>query len=71
MPGMNGIALGRRLLQMQPQLAIILTTGYSGLMTAEKLRKLGFRELLSKPCTARVLAETVERVLHPAAATKP
>jgi PAS domain S-box-containing protein len=68
MPGLDGVALGRRLHQIQPQLAIILTTGYSGLMTAKKIRELGFRELLDKPCTARVLAETVERVLHPAAA---
>ena len=70
MPGLDGVAFGRRLLQIQPRLAIILTTGYSGRMTAEKVRKLGFRELLSKPCTARVLAETVQRVLHPPAAIK-
>ena len=69
MPGLDGVAFGRRLLQIQPRLPIILTTGYSGRMTAEKVRKLGFRELLSKPCTARVLAETVQRVLHPAAET--
>jgi len=65
MPGMDGMALGRRLLKIQPRLAIILTTGYSGMITAGQIRELGFRELLSKPCTARVLAETVERVLHP------
>jgi CheY-like chemotaxis protein len=70
MPGMDGIALGRSLLQIQPRLAIILNTGYSGRMTAEKVRELGFRELLNKPCTARILAETVKRGLHLAGASK-
>jgi DNA-binding NtrC family response regulator len=58
------------LLQIQPGLAIILTTGFSGLMTTEKVRELGFRELLIKPCTALALAETVHRVLQPAAPAK-
>jgi hypothetical protein len=39
-------------------------------MTAEKVRKLGFRELLDKPGSARILGETVQRVLQQAASTK-
>ncbi len=69
MPLMDGIKLGGQLLQIQPRLAIILATGYSGVMTAEKARELGFRELMSKPTTARTLGETVHRVLHQMAAT--
>jgi hypothetical protein len=38
-------------------------------MTAEKVRELGFRELLNKPSTGRALGETVHRVLHPLANT--
>jgi ActR/RegA family two-component response regulator len=57
--------LGGQLLRLQPELAIIITTGYSGVMTAEKVRELGFRELLNKPSTLRTLGETVHRVLHP------
>ncbi len=67
MPIMDGVKFGGQLLQMQPNLPIILTTGFSGLMNAEKIRGLGFRELLTKPVTARVLGETVHRVLHPPA----
>jgi PAS domain S-box-containing protein len=67
MPVMDGVKLGEQLLQIQPHLPIILTTGFSGSMTAEKVRALGFRELLGKPSTARTLGETVQRVLHPAA----
>ena len=68
MPVMDGAKLGGQLLQLQPGLAIILTTGYSGVMTVEKVRELGFRDLLTKPTTARALGEAVHRALHPTAA---
>jgi signal transduction histidine kinase/FixJ family two-component response regulator len=68
MPVMDGAKLGGQLLQIQPGLAIILTTGYSGVMTVEKVRELGFRDLLTKPTTARALGEAVHRALHPTAA---
>jgi len=65
MPIIDGIKLGTELLQLQPRLPIILTTGFSGFMTPEKVRALGFRELLNKPSTVQTLGETVQRVLHP------
>jgi signal transduction histidine kinase/CheY-like chemotaxis protein len=64
MPGMDGIKLGGQLKQIRPDLPMILTTGYSGLMSAEKVQALGFQELLVKPATARALGEAVDRVLH-------
>jgi len=64
MPGMDGTKLGAQLRESQPHLPIIIMTGYSGVMTATKVRDLGFQELLSKPCTFRTLGETVHRVLH-------
>ena len=64
MPVMDGLKLGGQLLQIQPRLAIMLTTGYSGVMTEENVETLGFRELLVKPTTARALGEAVDRVLH-------
>lgn len=67
MPGMDGVELGRQLLEIQPRLALILSTGYSRMTTAQKLQELGFRELLIKPWTGRDLAEAVARALHPAA----
>jgi FixJ family two-component response regulator len=45
-------------------LAILIMSGYSGVLTAGKVRELGFQELLSKPCTARALAEAVHRALQ-------
>jgi signal transduction histidine kinase/DNA-binding response OmpR family regulator len=67
MPGMDGAKLGAQLLQIRPGLPIILTTGYSGIMTEEAMRELGFRELLVKPATSRALGEAVHRALHPPA----
>ena len=64
MPGMDGAKLGSQLLRIQPRLRLILATGYSGVMTDEKLRELGFLELLGKPTSTRALGEAVYRALR-------
>ena len=64
MPHMDGIKLGSQLLQVRPQLPIILSTGYSGVMTEDSVKELGFRGLLVKPATARALSEAVHRALQ-------
>jgi len=63
MPVMNGLNLARRLLEIRPDLPIVLTTGYSASLTEESVRKLGLRELLFKPNTAQTLGEAIDRVL--------
>lgn len=65
MPGMDGITLGGRLLALEPHLPVILMTGYSKTMTVEKVRALGFQDLLIKPVSARALGEVVHRALCP------
>jgi len=70
MPGMDGAKLGAQLLLLEPCLRIIITTGYSGVLTPDKARALGFQEILSKPSSARILGETVHRVLRRTAATE-
>jgi DNA-binding NtrC family response regulator len=65
MPGLDGIKLGKQLLEIDSRLPIILTTGYSGVTTEESLRELGFKGLLTKPATARMLAEAIHRALQP------
>jgi DNA-binding NtrC family response regulator len=55
---------------MQPNLPIIIMSGYSGVLTDGKARALGFRELLSKPCSVQALAETVHRALSATTTTK-
>jgi len=71
MPVMDGLKLGRQLLLIQPGLAVILTTGYGGILTADKVRELGFQELLTKPGSARTLGEAVHRALHRKPLTNP
>jgi PAS domain S-box-containing protein len=63
MPGMTGTELGRQLLEIRPGLPIILTTGHSGNLTAERVRRLGCRELLLKPLTLQKLGQAVRRAL--------
>jgi PAS domain S-box-containing protein len=64
MPVMDGARLGSELRKIQPNLPMIITTGYTGVMTAAEARELGFGGMLSKPSTARTLGEAVHRVLH-------
>jgi PAS domain S-box-containing protein len=63
MPGMTGVDLAKQLLQIRPDLPIILTTGYSATLTPEKIRALGVRQLLLKPHTIHSLGTTVQRAL--------
>ncbi len=65
MPVMDGAKLGRQLLEFQPNLPIIIITGYSGVMTPDRVLALGFKGLLDKPSSARAFGEAVHRVLHP------
>jgi len=70
MPGMDGVKLGRQLLQLRADLPIIIATGYGGAMMNEKVLELGFRDLLNKPYNVRTLGETLRRVLQISATNK-
>ena len=67
MPAMDGITLGKQLRQINPNLPIVLSTGYKGMITEELIHGWGFRGLLVKPTTARALGETVRSALQPVA----
>jgi CheY-like chemotaxis protein len=63
MPKMNGIELARALLQLQPEIPIILTSGYSSDFTQETTSELGVRAYLMKPFVESVLNQTIRQVL--------
>ncbi len=63
MPKMDGIELARELLHIRPDLKIILCTGFSEAVAAEKISDLKIREYLTKPITADNLVKTLRRVL--------
>jgi len=63
MPGMTGIELAQRLLDTQPDIPIILCTGYHETLSREKVRELGVREYLTKPYSLREIAGIIGNIL--------
>jgi PAS domain S-box-containing protein len=63
MPEMTGSVLAKEVLAVDPDMPIILCTGYSETVSQEKAREIGARELLMKPVTKKEMAQTIRRVL--------
>jgi CheY-like chemotaxis protein len=63
MPVMTGSKLAQELLKIRSDLPIILCTGYSEAISADKVRKIGIRELMMKPFGIREIAQTIRKVL--------
>jgi two-component system, cell cycle sensor histidine kinase and response regulator CckA len=63
MPKMTGTELARMLLQLRPDIPVILCTGFSQTMTHERASSMGIRELVMKPILIHELAATIRRVL--------
>ncbi|MFZ5893744.1 MAG: response regulator transcription factor [Myxococcota bacterium] len=57
MPGPDGLALLRALLEHDPELHVVVLTGFGSIATAVEAMQLGARSYLTKPCDAdRILA---------------
>lgn len=63
MPGMTGIDLARRMLQLRPDLTIILCTGYSNLVNEETARAAGIKAFTLKPLTRGSLSQLIRAAL--------
>jgi CheY-like chemotaxis protein len=63
MPHLTGLDLARELLLDQPDLPVILCTGFSEKINDEKAKSLGIQGLLMKPFILRDLAELIRKVL--------
>jgi PAS domain S-box-containing protein len=63
MPQLTGYELAQQLMQVRPDIPIILCTGYSDLVTEESALSLGIKAFLIKPLNRLILAETIRRVL--------
>ena len=68
MPQMTGETFVRELRRIRPDIPVILCTGFSHTMTAEKARSLGINALLMKPLVSSDLGQAIHRVLMPRAA---
>lgn len=64
MPGLTGLNLARRMLQIRPDLPIILCTGYSALITEEQVIAEGIRGFIMKPLTTEKIAKLLRKVLE-------
>jgi PAS domain S-box-containing protein len=63
MPKMNGDQLARKMVEIKPDIPIIICTGFSDLMPGGMVGGTGIRDVLVKPVMLNVLARTVRRVL--------
>jgi len=63
MPGLSGDKLARKLLDVRPEIPIMLMTGYSDRCTDEMLDACGFISFLKKPVSKADLASSVRTAL--------
>jgi PAS domain S-box-containing protein len=63
MPGLTGIELAERLLQIRRDIPIILCTGFSEAIDGKEAKGKGIQEFMMKPFSGRQLAETIRRIL--------
>jgi PAS domain S-box-containing protein len=65
MPGMSGSALIREVRGIRDRIPVVLMSGFVGGAVASRAREAGAEEVLKKPLSARDLAASLARVLHP------
>ena len=63
MPEMTGLDLAREVLALRPDMPIILCTGFSLLVDADRAKEAGIKAFAMKPLTKRDLAKTIRTVL--------
>ncbi|WP_163338879.1 PAS domain-containing sensor histidine kinase [Desulfopila sp. IMCC35008] len=63
MPGMTGADLARRMIQIRPDIPVILCTGFSSIISEEEAALIGIKEFAYKPLTKRELSELIRKVL--------
>ena len=61
MPGMSGLELTERALQLHPQLQTLILSGYSEFDYARQAMKWGVKEYLLKPCSREEMEDALTR----------
>jgi signal transduction histidine kinase/CheY-like chemotaxis protein len=64
MPGLTGSELAKKILAIRPEIPIILTTGFSEIVSADLARAIGIRAYLMKPLVLTQLAETALKLVN-------
>jgi PAS domain S-box-containing protein len=63
MPHMTGEKLAEKLMQIRPDIPVILCTGFSSMIDEKKALGMGIRAFITKPVLKREMAETIRKVL--------
>ena len=63
MPQMTGVNLSERLMDIRPDIPIIICTGHSALVDEEKAKAFGLAAYVMKPIEIREIAQTIRNVL--------
>jgi len=64
MPVMTGSELARRMIEIRPDIPIILCTGYSSIMSMEKAKVIGIREFALKPMLVKEISVLIRKALQ-------
>ena len=64
MPKITGVELSREILHIRPTVPIILCSGFSDAMDAEKSKALGIRRYVEKPVKIMELSALIREVLE-------
>ncbi len=63
MPKLTGLSLSKKMLQLAPDIPVILCSGYSEEINEEQVKKQGLSAFINKPIDQKILAHTVHNVL--------
>lgn len=63
MIGLTGAELAKKLLQLRPNLPIILCTGYSSIINREKAEKIGIKGFAFKPVPTEDMTRLIRKIL--------
>jgi CheY-like chemotaxis protein len=63
MPHMTGEELARQILEIRPDMPLILCTGYSDHLSSDQAKKIGIRDYIEKPVLKRDLALIIRKIL--------
>ncbi len=66
MPGLSGPQFAERVLAIRPDLPVLMTSGYVTPEDLAEAKRLGVREVLTKPSSVEELATALDRALHEA-----
>jgi CheY-like chemotaxis protein len=68
MPGASGLEFARSVLDLRPEVPVILTTGYIDPDDMEQVQRIGVREVILKPTTIEEMGRSFRRLLDERAA---